>query len=142
VCTGTPVRSLSNRSKPFSKEPPPVRLKPVSMISAISSGGVASNVPFTASTILPNRSLKASLTASEEMVIRFGKPVSRSRPVTSICIFSMGYAEPIFIFIISAVRSPMNRLYSLLTNSIILSVKASPATGTDFPMKPNHPKTQ
>ena len=76
-------------------------------------------------------SASASRISSSVMVIVFGTPSIRCRPLISIVIrSSSGYAEPISILIASAVRSPMSRLYVFLMYWMIASSISLPATRT------------
>ncbi len=88
---------------------------PLSTISAASSGGVCSRATRTASMMVLIGPWHALRISSELMVNIFGMPSTRSLPLTSI-VFSTSSeaAEPIMILMISAVLSPMSRLYSRL----------------------------
>src|SRR5581483_1923265 len=111
--TGKPVSSLKSLSNPRKSAPPPAKTSPRSTKSAESSGGQRSNVILTESTIVEIGSSRASRTSCEVIISVLGKPATRSRPLTSTLVsFSLGYAEPILIFISSAVRSPTIRLYA------------------------------
>ena len=80
-------------------------------MSADSSGGVRSSATRTASTMTLTVSASASRISSSVIVIVFGTPSIRCRPLISIVSrSSSGNAEPISILICSAVRSPMSRL--------------------------------
>src|SRR5690606_8170607 len=63
--TGMPVSRDSSLSRLRSSAPPPVSTMPRSMMSAASSGGVRSRVSFTASTMAPVVSARASVISSE-----------------------------------------------------------------------------
>ena len=67
-----------------SNAPPPASTMPLSMMSLASSGGVRSSVMCTASTIELIGSASASRASSELMVMVFGTPATKSRPLTSI----------------------------------------------------------
>src|ERR1019366_7401807 len=82
--TGSPVLSLSRRSRPRMSEPPPAITKPRSTRSAESSGGQRSRVVRTASTMAATVSARASRTSWDVMWIVFGRPATESRPLTSI----------------------------------------------------------
>ena len=104
---------------------------PRSTMSADSSGGVRSSATRTASTMTLTVSASASRISSSVMVIVFGTPSIRCRPLISIVIrSSSGKAEPISILICSAVRSPMSRLYVFLMYWMIASSISLPATRT------------
>ncbi len=94
--TGNPVSSRSSVSRPGSSDPPPASTMPRSTMSAASSGGVRSSAILTVSTMVLIGSQIDSRTSSSVMIIVFGIPVTRSRPLISRVIFSsVGYAEPI-----------------------------------------------
>ena len=104
---------------------------PWSMMSAASSGGVCSSVHLIASTMRERGSERASRTSFEEMLTFSGSPLIRFRPL--ICMISSrstGYAEPICILMLSAVRSPMSRLYRFLIKLMIAASNSSPAQRT------------
>src|SRR5581483_1165357 len=110
--TGNPVSSRMRLSKFLSSAPPPVSTIPRSLMSAESSGGVLSSATRTAFMIVDTHSLSASRISLSSTVIVFGTPSIRLRPLISMVRgLSSGYAEPISIFICSAVRSPTSRLY-------------------------------
>src|SRR6267378_3786156 len=114
--TGSPVSSRRSASRFLSSAPPPASTMPRSAMSPASSGGVRSSVIFTASTIPFTGSASASRISSDVTVSVRGTPATRSRPLISIVITSsVGYAVPMPILIISAVRSPMSRLYLRFT---------------------------
>ncbi len=74
----------------------------------------------------------ASAISLEFIIIDFGKPESKSLPLTSASVlFFCGIAEPISIFIFSAVCSPIAKLYFFFTYSIIASSNLLPATLKD-----------
>src|SRR5437870_2252423 len=81
--TGKPVSSLKSLSKPRSNAPPPASTRPRSTRSAESSGGHRSRVIRTESTIVEIGSSSASRTSWEVIISVFGRPATRSRPLTS-----------------------------------------------------------
>jgi hypothetical protein len=130
--TGRPVSSRNLLSKFLSNAPPPVSTIPRSTMSAESSGGVCSSAMRTASMIVATGSARDSRISSSEIVIVFGTPSTRSRPLISIVSSSSsGNAEPILILISSAVRSPISRLYFLLMYWVTASSISLPATRTE-----------
>ena len=81
-------------------------------MSADNSGGVRSSVTRIASTIAKTVSASASRTSSLEIFMTFGTPPAKSRPRTSTTFSeSSGYAEPSVFLMISAVLTPISRLY-------------------------------
>ena len=82
--TGSPVSSRRRLSRLRSSEPPPVMTMPRSTMSADSSGGVRSSATRTASTITLTVSASASRISSSVMVMVFGTPSIRCRPLISI----------------------------------------------------------
>ena len=106
-----------------------MRTIPRSIKSADSSGGVLSKVAFTAFTIAVTGSSRAFRISSDETTIVLGNPVEISRPRISASGSSRnGYAEPIAIFISSAVRSPSISEYSRLIQLMIAWSNSSPPT--------------
>src|SRR5699024_7256456 len=86
--TSMPVSLWISLSRPRSRAPPPVRVMPRSMMSALSSGGVRSSVSLMASVILTRHSSKASRTSSEWTTMFLGRPSTRLRPLISMVISS------------------------------------------------------
>lgn len=85
-----------------------------------------------ASITLARGSVRASLISVEVTVIFSGRPFNKFLPFISIVLsFSLGYAEPISIFIFSAVLSPISKLYFFLIKFIIERSNSSPATLTE-----------
>ena len=80
IMIGRPVSSARRWSRPRSSAPPPVRATPCSMMSAASSGGVASMTSFTASTTATTGPSSASRISAVDVMIVRGRPVTRSRP--------------------------------------------------------------
>ena len=112
--TGIPVSSASSRSRPRSSDPAPAIMIPRSTISAASSGGVRSSAIFTAATIPAIGSAIAARISVPVIGTARGNPDTRSRPRTAvICSSRCGHAEPTAILMLSAVRSPISRLYAL-----------------------------
>src|SRR5581483_5258007 len=110
--TGSPVSSRMRLSRFFSSAPPPVSTIPRSLMSAESSGGVRSSTTRIAFIIVATHSPSHSRISLSSIVIVFGTPSIRLRPLISMVIgLSSGYAEPNSILICSAVRSPISRLY-------------------------------
>ena len=82
----------------------------------------------------------APLISLSDKVISFGKPLTRSRPfITASDISPTGIALPIVIFILSAVFSPIDILYSSLIKPIISLLSLSPANFIllDFTVPPS-----
>src|SRR3954451_10691061 len=108
--TGRPVSALSRRSIPRRRAPPPATTIPRLATSAASSGGVASSVRRTVSTIVSSGCGIALRTSSESSVVRRSSPVMRSRPATSVSIFSGSvHAEPAASLAASPVSGPIKR---------------------------------
>ena len=129
--TGIPVSCLSLRSIPFSNAPPPVRMIPLSMTSAASSGGHRSRVFFTASMIELTGSSRARRISSDVTWMVLGRPLTRSRPLISAIMSSgVGKADPMAILMASEVRSPRATEYSFLTCWMMASSSSSPPTRT------------
>ena len=102
-------------SKFWINAPPPAKYIPFSTKSAASSGGVFSNVCFTVSIIFAIDSLIASIICDDLIIIFLGNPDTKSLPLISICISVInGVAQPICIFICSAVVSPIDKFSTLL----------------------------
>ena len=94
----------------------PVRMMPLSMISAASSGGVSWNTSLIALIMSrSSREIARTISFVRISVVR-GRPEIKSRPLISILSSSSsGSAEPICIFTSSAVFSPMARfLFQIL----------------------------
>ena len=92
--TGMPVSARILSGNPTSKEPPPARVMPRSMMSADNSGGVLSRVIFTASTMEATGSSIASRISTVLITTGRGSPVTKSRPRNSaLCSSRSGVAE-------------------------------------------------
>ena len=107
------VNSSSNKStSPVNFAPPPVRTNPFSTISADNSGGVCSKTFLVDFIILFKSSSRASFVSSCVNSIESGKPVIKFLPFTTNFSFLDGlYTLAKFIFISSAVFSPISNLY-------------------------------
>ena len=82
IWTGKPVSLENLLSMFFNKDPPPVKVKPISTKSADNSGGVfskASLIPFTISVKIPS---KASAESSSVILTSLGVPDLMSLPLT------------------------------------------------------------
>ena len=111
--TGMPVSARILSGNPTSKEPPPARVMPRSMMSADNSGGVLSRVIFTASTMEATGSSIASRISTVLITTGRGSPVTKSRPQNSaLCSSRSGVAEPKPIFSSSTVLNPVSTPYS------------------------------
>ena len=126
--TSRPVLSAMSLSKPFIRQPPPVRITPRSLMSAASSGGVLSRTYLMASTILEMDSSKHSIRLFAEISMVLGNPSTRFLPLTFIVISSSNaYTVPIRIFISSAILSPISMLCFFRMYLMIASSNLSPA---------------
>src|SRR3989344_1068820 len=85
---------------------------PRRMISDKISGGIVSSISFTPFTSSRIDKEEASRISESVTTTALGKPVRRSRPWTSVSMYTPGITEPMAIFTISAVRSPINILNS------------------------------
>ena len=72
--------ALNELVKARSSAPPPVRVMPWSMMSALSSGGVRSRVSLMALVILTRHSSRASRTSSEWTTTFLGRPSTSCGP--------------------------------------------------------------
>jgi len=106
--------SLSTISlNPEINEPLPTNKIPCLTTSLVISGGASSKTDLIVLTILVNSNATASSTSATPTIILFGKPLSRSLPLTTILLT--------FIFILSAVTLPINTPYFILTKPTIAS---------------------
>src|SRR5512142_1010018 len=105
---------------------------PFSMTSAESSGGVTFSTSLSAAMSPSSSCWMASVTSSDVTAMMRGRPVTMSRPFTSIASFSLRYmAEPMVILMSSAVRSPMARPYLRRMNSWMAASNLLPPMRTD-----------
>ena len=102
-------------------------------MSPDNSGGQVSSVLFTASIIRETGSSIALRISSAVTKIVFGSPDTKSRPrISASGSPGLGKADPIDIFICSAVLSPSNNEYSRFTQAIIAWSNSSPPTRIDW----------
>ena len=106
--------SCKRSTNPCSCEAPPAMHTPLSIKSAMISGGVSSIASLMAATMVLTDDESASRTSIEDTSTASGRPVTRLRP-RRVAVFSShsGWAEPMEIFTLSAIRSPMSKLYLL-----------------------------
>ena len=144
--TGSPVSSISRRSRSRSKAPPPVGTMPRSAMSAPSSGGVCSRAILTgrrddlvgAARPAPRGS------RSEEIVKLRGMPSARLRALTSTSRTSEpGKAETDLFLDVSAVVSPMRHAVvaaDVIDDGFVELVATDPhRAGIDHAAERDHP---